>query len=282
MTGACPHDPVDVRCCIQKTCKSGTGNCLDNEVASCPGHFEAGFCPGPNNVQCCVQNCPAYWVIGVRGSEEPDGTGFNGDIAEMGETLEKYVAHSAEILPADTEYLGLPYPADLTSLPTFLDSEETGWKALQAIIKTRVKGCPKIKIGLAGYSQGAAVVNDALHFLSTDAPNTLDNIHAVMLLADPKADPSQSYHAMITEDGLPAGKTTDDGILGAQALPSQVRSSASSLCIQGDIVCDTAKSLPGLVIEGMTAAIHLTYINCCIEFLFPSILGGQLANRLLA
>jgi hypothetical protein len=200
----------------------------------------------------------------------------------MGDTLAHYIGVAANILPSSTEYFGLPYPAALSSLEAYLSSEEQGWQSLAPIIKSQVQVCPNIKIGVAGYSQGANVVNDALHFLASDDPGSLGHIKSVLLLADPRNDPNQSYDVLITIDGDPAPKTTNTGILGAQALPDQVKGVTTSLCIENDIVCDASSNIAGLIIQGMEASIHTTYKACCVDFDFPAILGAAFANRMTA
>jgi len=285
--GDCPEDPNDIRCCITTSCKSNKGICLDKSVNSCSGgHYEKGYCPGGNDIQCCISDstCPTYMVIGVRGSEEPNGIHVDPEIEKMGITIAKYIGSAYNKFPAGTEFLGLPYPAELSEgLTAFYNSEEAGWVGLEAVIQARVKTCPNIQIAVAGYSQGAMVVNDALRWLASNAPSTIDNIQAVLLLADPKADSSQSYHAVVDFfGGGPVAKDGNDGILGAQALPSALRSRASSLCISGDLVCDTSDNVPAEILQLMVAYIHTEYIDCCGEFAFWSILGGQLANRLLS
>jgi hypothetical protein len=196
----------------------------------------------------------------------------------MGFTLTQYIGHAAGILPSGTEYTGLPYPASLSNLETYLSSENEGLQSLLVILQARIHDCPNIKIGLAGYSQGAQVVNDALH----DLGGGYDHIKAVLLLADPKADPSQPYEVLITPSGDPAGKTTLTGILGAQALPDAVKGVASAICFKGDIVCNNAGNVIGDIIEGLEASIHTQYKDCCVDFDFVAILGAQLGNRMLA
>lgn len=55
VVGACPSDPTDVRCCIQKACSppSGSGKCK-SVSSGCSGTFIAGYCPGDSSIQCCV------------------------------------------------------------------------------------------------------------------------------------------------------------------------------------------------------------------------------------
>ncbi|KAH0566350.1 hypothetical protein GP486_000256 [Trichoglossum hirsutum] len=60
VTGACPNDPADVKCCLSKDCKNpdtGTGGtCLDSDRITCGngGGYIKGQCPGSATVQCCV------------------------------------------------------------------------------------------------------------------------------------------------------------------------------------------------------------------------------------
>ncbi|KAI4172279.1 MAG: hypothetical protein LQ348_006807 [Seirophora lacunosa] len=57
---ACPNDPVSVKCCIQASCKDGSGQCLDKSRVSCAGGaFKPDLCPGGNNVQCCQKTAAA-------------------------------------------------------------------------------------------------------------------------------------------------------------------------------------------------------------------------------
>ncbi|KAL9012305.1 MAG: hypothetical protein Q9173_002926 [Seirophora scorigena] len=57
---ACPNDPLSVKCCIQASCKDGSGQCLDKSRVSCAGGaFKPDLCPGGNNVQCCQKTAAA-------------------------------------------------------------------------------------------------------------------------------------------------------------------------------------------------------------------------------
>lgn len=293
-TNLCPG-PSNIQCCVKdigvscKNTKGQTGLCQNKDTTACDGGtYQAGFCPGPTNVQCCIKNdCPEYWVIGVRGSLEPEASGTNSDINAMGVVIGTIIGnYAAGILPTGTEYYGLPYPAEIVPVTDYFSSEQQGWQELYPIIKARVQACPNIKIGVAGYSQGAQVVNDALHFLESDDPGVFNNIRAVLQVADPKTDPSQTEYFQLIDQitGLPAGKTTKTGILGSQALPDQLKGRATSICYVGDIVCNAAPDLIGLIIEGVDAQIHLQYLNCCtgskFPLLLPNVLGASFANRM--
>ncbi|RPA76895.1 hypothetical protein BJ508DRAFT_229178, partial [Ascobolus immersus RN42] len=56
ITGACPNDPSNVKCCIKKTCSVsgvGSGNCINTSNSCSGGSFYSGACPGDSTVKCC-------------------------------------------------------------------------------------------------------------------------------------------------------------------------------------------------------------------------------------
>jgi hypothetical protein len=224
-----------------------------------------------------AQGCPAYWVIGVRGS----GQSLSGPF-KMGSTVGAYVTEAANILPAaETEYLSLPYPAVPVG-PDYFVSVNEGWQRLQAIIRGRIVQCPRIRIGLVGYSQGAHVVNQALHALEGVDPDALDSVRAVLLIADPRSDPAAQYHLPIIPSGERAPSPQHGGILTPQTLPAAVRSRAVDFCISGDPVCDAPDSGFALLTRAGSLPIHADgYRNCCAQFPFVDFLGDAVANDLL-
>ncbi|KAM7215340.1 hypothetical protein V8F06_009297 [Rhypophila decipiens] len=55
VTGACPGQPANVRCCFAPRC--GSGGWCDHTSARCRefgGQFLPNLCPGPTNYRCCV------------------------------------------------------------------------------------------------------------------------------------------------------------------------------------------------------------------------------------
>ncbi|WP_188195467.1 cutinase family protein [Nonomuraea sp. SYSU D8015] len=222
-----------------------------------------------------AETCPAYWVIGVRGS----GESMSGPYG-MGATVGAYVSEAAELLPAaETEYLSLPYPAAPVG-PDYLDSVEEGWQGLQAIIRGRAVECPAIRIGLVGYSQGAHVVNEALNWLSSQDKAALDAVRGAILIADPRSDPSSPSHFPITLSGTPATRPLDGGILTPQRLPIG-DDRGIQFCIQDDPVCDSPEKGLEALGRAIAAPIHDAYRTCCTEFYFVQILGENLAQALL-
>src|SRR5690606_6085856 len=58
VTGACPNDPSNVKCCIKKTCSVsgvGSGNCLNTSNGCSGGSFYTGACPGDSTIKCCIK-----------------------------------------------------------------------------------------------------------------------------------------------------------------------------------------------------------------------------------
>lgn len=51
ISGACPNDPADIKCCTKASCGSG-GSC--KWTSDCTGSTQSGLCPGPSNFMCCL------------------------------------------------------------------------------------------------------------------------------------------------------------------------------------------------------------------------------------
>jgi hypothetical protein len=200
----------------------------------------------------------------------------------MGSTVGAYVERAAGVLPAaETEYLSLPYPAAPVG-PDYVASVNEGWQGLQAIIRGKIIQCPRIRIGLVGYSQGAHVVNQALRSLESVDPDTLDSVRTVLLIADPRSDPAAQYHLPITLSGDRAPAPQHGGILTPQTLPAAVRNRAVDFCISGDPVCDAPDNGFALLARAGNFPIHADgYRNCCTHFPFVDFLGNTVANGLL-
>lgn len=241
-------------------------------------------CPNDSDdVQCCIrdllprQACPRYLVIGVRGSGE-DLTGAN-EIERMAPTVAAYVRAAG--LPADTQYLSLPYRASPVGLSYFY-SVKTGWELLQSTIRNRIATCPDIRIGLVGYSQGAHVINDAMSYLQLNARPALDQVRAVLQIADPRADNLASYHLGITRDGLTASRDLfSGGVLEPKRLPATIAPRSTSVCINGDLVCDEPDKGLLWFISAVNVETHGLYDTCCPQVPIVRNLGAQFANRLM-
>jgi len=73
VTGKCPNDPNNVKCCYNIPCKSGgnTGSCMFK--SKCSGTTVSGLCPGGSNFLCCISK-PQQDVYLTVGSGYNDAT----------------------------------------------------------------------------------------------------------------------------------------------------------------------------------------------------------------
>ena len=69
ISGACPRDAANIKCCTKATCDAGTSNKgLDEQLAfsgdpgncrwlsDCKGSSTSGQCPGPSDFKCCASS----------------------------------------------------------------------------------------------------------------------------------------------------------------------------------------------------------------------------------
>jgi hypothetical protein len=59
VTGACPWDATNIKCCSKPSCGSGgTGNC--RWKSDCAGSSTANQCPGPSQMMCCSSSAQGF------------------------------------------------------------------------------------------------------------------------------------------------------------------------------------------------------------------------------
>lgn len=59
ITGACPSDPENVRCCTKASCSNGSGgNC--RWTSDCAGSTASNQCPGPSQFKCCSSTASGF------------------------------------------------------------------------------------------------------------------------------------------------------------------------------------------------------------------------------
>ncbi|HET9877094.1 MAG TPA: cutinase family protein [Mycobacterium sp.] len=130
-----------------------------------------------------AQPCPDVETVFARGTDEPPGLGSTGQ-AFVDSLHSKIGAKSLEVYPVN-------YPAS-NDWPTGLD----GIRDASAHIQSVAAACPKTKMVLGGFSQGAAVMG----FVTADAvpdgfdgpdiprpmpPEMADHVAAVVLFGTP-------------------------------------------------------------------------------------------------
>lgn len=206
-----------------------------------------------------AQPCPDVEAVFARGTGEPPGVGGIGD--RFVDALRSAVgAKSLDVYPVNYEA-----SSDFSDRVQFAQSVVDGIRDAGGHIQATAANCPKTRIVLGGYSQGAAVAGfvtsasvpagvpaEYVQFLPKPMPPEVANhVAAVTLFGKPSAAWLQNYGAPAIVIGpLYAPKTLD-------------------LCAAGDTICDgEAGGTPNLAhaeypVNGMTtqaadfAASHL-------------------------
>jgi len=184
--------------------------------------------PLPDNAG--VPGCPDVQVVFARGTTEPPGVGEVGQ-AFVDSLRSKVGAKSVDVYPVD-------YPATI-DFPRAVD----GINDAAAHIEATAAKCPKTKVVLGGYSQGAAVAG----FVTSDVvppgavdsgvtgpmpPAVADHVAAVVLFGKP----SPRFMGMIDEPDVVIGP-----LYSAKTLES---------CVPGDPICS----------DGGDYALHDQYV----------------------
>lgn len=198
------------------------------------------FCfTASNGVAGARAACPPYEVIGARGS----GQEKKKDELNMGPEVHSFYASLQGLLGSGVvKGYGLQYPAvgvkSRAGVAAFLhlggsytDSVREGAdEVLQQIQIRRNSGCRSTKFILAGYSQGAQVMGDALR-----KPQVLRAVAAVALFGDPYFN-ADSWSARGGFD------SSLYGIFGARPeWPSSLYGHVFSYCHWHDIICNMSE-----------------------------------------
>jgi Cutinase len=192
-----------------------------------------------------AQGCADVMLVGVRGSGQTNAWGA--EVAVVANEVNRLLPRSVSLRQVWIEYSA----ASVQSIATdgygqYFGSIGHGQSELTQLLTHSAMRCPNEKWILAGYSQGALVVNLASRGWAGDP-----HLAALALIADPNRFPNGS--------GVNAGTSGSDkgiyaaGMQGATSLPPALSSRTASLCNNLDIVCDTtdkvyAAMLPALLL----------------------------------
>jgi cutinase len=175
-----------------------------------------------------AQPCPDVEAVFARGTGEPPGVGGIGE--PFVDQLRSAVgAKSLDVYPVNYEA-----SSDFSDRVQFAQSVVDGIKDAGGHIEATAANCPKTRIVLGGYSQGAAVAGfvtsasipagipaEYVQFLPKPMPPEVANhVAAVTLFGKPSAQWLQSY-------GAPAI------VIGPLYAPKTLE-----LCAAGDTICD--------------------------------------------
>jgi hypothetical protein len=168
--------------------------------------------------------CAAVWFIGARGSGEPASqayvqgtskiTGMGKEVGDLAFQVRAdlaskklsvglkpvgYAADSvSDLKPSATELalakkgssgVGAALAAYIAGVKRYDASMNQGIKQTEAAVAQVLSSCPKAKLILAGYSQGAVAVHDAENWIAANKPAELSHIAGTLLLGDPDRVP---------------------------------------------------------------------------------------------
>jgi cutinase len=175
-----------------------------------------------------AQPCPDVEAVFARGTGEPPGVGGIGE--PFVDSLRSAIgAKSLDVYPVNYEA-----SSDFGDRIQFAQSVVDGIKDASGHIEATAANCPKTRIVLGGYSQGAAVAGfvtsasipagvpaEYLEFLPKPMPPEIANhVAAVTLFGKPSAEWLQNYGAPAIVIGPLYARKTDE------------------LCAPGDTICD--------------------------------------------
>jgi cutinase len=165
-----------------------------------------------------ADGCPDAEVVFARGTGEPVGPGGPGQAFFDSLTAQ---------LPGKTVNL---YPVDYPSTNDYVNSAHAGADDAVAHVQGTAANCPKTKIVLGGYSQGAAVMDMTSHRLS---PQVANRVAAVALFGNPQS----SYAKSLSDSQIPA-------------IESGYSPKTIDICLPNDNICA----------EGGSIIAHLGYV----------------------
>ncbi len=162
--------------------------------------------------------CPDVEVVFARGTGEPPGVGGAG---------QAFIDSLTAQVPGKSVNV---YPVNYPATPNYVDSARAGAADAGAHIQNAVASCPKTKIVLGGYSQGAGVMDMTTHQLP---PQVANHVAAVALFGNPQS----SYSKQLSDNQIPA-------------INPSYSSKTIDICLPDDEICA----------EGGNIIAHLGYV----------------------
>ena len=173
---------------------------------------------GANGPVAAADGCPDAEVVFARGTGEPVGPGGPGQAFFDSLTAQ---------LPGKNITL---YPVDYPSTTDYANSAKAGAADEVAHVRGTIANCPKTKIVIGGYSQGAGVADLTSHQLSAQDAT---HIAALALFGNPQS----TYAKGLADNQIPA-------------LDPSYTSKAIDICLPNDNICA----------EGGSIIAHLGYV----------------------
>ncbi len=277
-----------VRIACQTTGQKAYGSTLWDKVGSyyIPDAllktYTDGRLKGAPSCSSTKPSCQDYTVYGLRGSGE-SLHGNSGMGSTVGPTADRV---RSELEGKTVALVGIQYPAVpvdvLISDPgVFLDSMRVGEIILRNQIVQRIEDCPRTRIAVIGYSQGAGVASETMRRLPASA---FDQVRVAALYADTysagETSNSVSFDYFDQTDLKPVSRR-GAGVFGGRPIPSALNTTFD-ICFLGDIVCDSTSSSGGELGLAFLASIHTHYKDFSTRFFprLPGFIGAAVSNAI--
>src|SRR5215469_8488001 len=225
--------------------------------------------------------CADVWYIGARGSGEPaqgfDGMGaavdhmysvISADLAskdlQVSPLADSYSADSVnELLPnAEVKrdlqaknYAAAAAAYVRTSVDPYLASIQQGIAGAEKAVHTVLAECPKARIVMAGYSQGAIAIHDAEVYLAANRRGEFSHIAGTLLLGDPDRVPHTKAKMFGSSKAGAEGLRVRLGLVSPHDVPDPA--TTANIANADDIVGDFA--LRHLLHAGEAIKVHEAY-----------------------
>lgn len=225
-------------------------------------------------------SCQDYTIYGLRGSGE-SGNGNHGMGSTVGPTAERV---RSELKGKTVALVAIPYAAVPVSVlvedpGAFLQSMRDGEIILRSRILQRIKDCPRTKIAVIGYSQGAGVASETLRRLPASA---FSQVRVAALYADTysagQTGNAVNFDYFDPTDSNPVTRG-GRGVFGARPIPRALNTTFD-ICFKWDIVCDARPNAE--IPQAFVAAIHSRYKDFSTRFFprLPGFIGIAVSNAI--
>ena len=220
-----------------------------------------------------------YQVLGLRGSgQKLDGPfGMSSTVGVVAEAM------VSELSAGSVRAVSIPYPAASTGLlaqgdiGAFMGSLYRGQELLSAEIHRITRECPRARVAVVGFSQGAAAASEALRSLPR---RERDHVKAAVLIADPYSKRGGGDDLVI--DPLRPGDRAvraGEGILGGRP-PGLPSNRVRDVCQINDLICDSRPGFSGKILQYLLTPVHSSYPSCCFGVPLLRVVGREAARRL--
>ena len=236
-----------------------------NEPASSPTPSRTTRSPQPDLVNTA---CADVVVLGLRGSDQS----LDKNHGAGQEIFRSVRAMSAELhrrSDATVRLEGIPYRAEYAAnLAYYQGNIDDGVAKTRTRIAHLAKRCPKSKIAVVGFSQGAQAVHVLADGLTS---STANRIVLIAMIADPRRNPADTITSWTYDKAAPGPGKLGPG----PALGSTLKSRAIEFCAPSDEICNWP---PG----GYTGALSQTHRHFYEAPAHARATGHQLAEILEA